>query len=170
MSLFPELTRSLALPVMAAPMFIASDPRLVLAQCGAGIIGSFPALNARPAVMLRDWLQEIFEKREQLSMATGTGVAPFTVNLVVHRSNQRLGSDVARVVAAEVPIVITSLGADGEVNDAIHSYGGIALHDVISDRHARKAIELGADGVIAVAAGAGGHTASISRLAVCARA
>lgn len=103
-------------------------------------------------------------------MATGTGVAPFTVNLVVHRSNQRLGSDVARVVAAEVPIVITSLGADSEVNDAIHSYGGIALHDVISDRHARKAIELGDDGLIAVAAGAGGHTASISHLAVCARA
>jgi nitronate monooxygenase len=154
----PEiLSRPLSLPVMAAPMFIASGPELVVAQCNAGIIGSFPALNARPATQVRDWISQIVEQTDD---------APFAVNLIVHRTNDRLDEDVRTLVDLKVPIVITSLGAREDVNEAIHSYGGIVLHDVINNRFAHKAIEKGADGLIAVAAGAGGHAGTISPFAL----
>ncbi|MFK0156687.1 NAD(P)H-dependent flavin oxidoreductase [Streptomyces sp. NPDC090493] len=161
----PEVLRGpLTLPVVASPMFIASGPDLVLAQCRAGIIGSFPALNARPAGQLSDWLARI---TEELATATAEApVGPFAVNQIVHRSNNRLDRDVQTCVDHRVPIVITSLGAQPDVNDAIHSYGGIVLHDVINDRHAHKAIEKGADGLIAVAAGAGGHAGTTSPFAL----
>lgn len=155
----PEiLRRPLSLPVVAAPLFIVSGPELVIAQCRAGVIGSFPALNARPAPMLRDWLAQITEQT--------AGYAPFAVNQIVHRSNDRLEADLQACVDFEVPIVITSLGAREDVNTAVHAYGGIVLHDVISDRFARKAIEKGADGLIAVAAGAGGHAGTTSPFAL----
>lgn len=158
----PEiLKKNLRLPVVAAPMFIISHPPLVLAQCKAGIVGSFPALNARPAEQLDDWLAEIGE-----TLAADAGAAPFAVNQIVHRSNTRLDHDLEACVKHKVPIVITSLGAVEEVNQAVHGYGGIVLHDVIHDRHARKAIEKGADGLIAVAAGAGGHAGTLSPFAL----
>lgn len=164
----PDILRSpLSLPVVASPMFIASGPALVTAQCQAGVIGSFPALNARPATLLDDWLHEIAESNATFAAQNPDAVvAPFAVNQIVHKSNDRLDADMELVVKHEVPIVITSLGARPEINEAVHSYGGIVLHDVINDRFARKAIEKGADGLIAVAAGAGGHAGTQSPLAL----
>ena len=164
----PEiLRRKLRIPVVGAPQFIVAHPPLVMAQCKAGIVGSFPALNARPQEQLDDWLSEI---RETLAAHDGANPdrpsAPFAVNQIVHKSNGRLQADLATCVKHRVPIVITSLGAVEEVNQAVHSYGGIVLHDVIHDRHARKAIEKGADGLIAVAAGAGGHAGTLSPFAL----
>lgn len=164
----PDILKDrLRIPVVASPMFIISHPPLVMAQCKAGIVGSFPALNARPQSQLDDWLAEI---AETLATHDSTNperkAAPFAVNQIVHRSNKRLDQDIAACVKHKVPIVITSLGAIEEVNDAVHSYGGIVLHDVIHDRHARKAIEKGADGLIAVAAGAGGHAGTLSPFAL----
>lgn len=158
MSLSEILRGPLTLPAVASPMFIVSGPELVVAQCRAGIVGSFPALNARPAEQLEDWLAEITERT--------AGHAPFAVNQIVHRSNDRLEHDLQKCVEHKVPIVITSLGAREDVNEAVHSYGGIVLHDVINDRFAHKAIEKGADGLIAVAAGAGGHAGTISPFAL----
>lgn len=167
MSLPSALQGPFTLPVLAAPMFIASGPELVKAQCQAGIIGSFPSLNARPAALLDDWLTDLNESNAKYADANPEAtVAPFAVNLIVHRSNDRLAQDLATIVKHRAPIVITSLGAREEVNDAVHSYGGIVLHDVIHDRFARKAIEKGADGLIAVAAGAGGHAGTQSPFAL----
>lgn len=167
MALPPVLSGPLSVPVVASPMFIASGPDLVVAQCTAGVIGAFPALNARPASRLGDWLDEIRERcgayRAEHPAAI---VAPFAVNQIVHRSNDRLEADMATIVEHQVPIVITSLGARPEINDAVHSYGGIVLHDVINDAFAHKAIEKGADGLIAVAAGAGGHAGTLSPFAL----
>lgn len=160
MSLPTVLENRLSIPVMASPMFIASGPELVIEQCKAGVVGSFPALNARPASLLNDWLDRI---ESELS---GTDAAPFAVNQIVHRSNNRLEEDMATIVEHQVPIVITSLGARPEINDAVHSYGGIVLHDIINNRFAHKAIEKGADGLIAVAAGAGGHAGTLSPFAL----
>ncbi len=162
----PEiLTRPLSLPVMASPMFIASGPELVIAQCQAGIIGSFPALNARPQSDLTSWLTRIdTELAAYAAQHPDRPVAPYAVNQIVHRSNDRLEADMETVVAHEVPIVITSLGARVDINEAIHSYGGIVLHDVINNEFARKAVDKGADGLIAVAAGAGGHAGTQSPL------
>jgi nitronate monooxygenase len=162
----PDVLRGrLSLPVIASPMFIVSGPDLVVAQCSSGVVGSFPALNARPAEKLGDWLTEI-DERLAAARATGATVAPYAVNQIVHRSNDRLEHDVAMCVEHEVPIVITSLGARADVYDAVHSYGGIVLHDVIDDRFAHKAIDKGADGLIAVAAGAGGHAGTTSPFAL----
>ena len=161
------LNAGLALPVISAPLFIVSDPALVIAQCTCGIIGAFPSLNARPQHMLDEWLTEIAAARAAWTAThPAQPAAPFAVNLIVHRSNQRLGADLELCVRHRVPVVITSLGARPEVNQAIHSYGGIVLHDVISNEFARKAIEKGADGLIAVAAGAGGHAGTISPFAL----
>ncbi|WP_062014626.1 nitronate monooxygenase family protein [Aureimonas sp. AU4] len=154
----------LRLPVIAAPLFIISNPALVIAQCRAGVVGSFPALNARPAEQLDDWLHEI---REALRAGEGERPpAPFAVNQIVHRSNERLERDLRVCVDHKVPVVITSLGAVEEVNQAVHAYGGIVLHDVINDRFAHKAVDKGADGLIAVAAGAGGHAGTLSPFAL----
>lgn len=167
MNSFANLLPQLRLPVLGSPMFIASGPELVKAQCQAGIIGSFPTLNARPASMLTDWLDEISETNAAFTAANpDRPAAPFAVNLIVHRSNNRLEADLAEVVRQQVPIVITSLGAREEVNQAVHSYGGIVLHDVINNKFAHKAVEKGADGVIAVAAGAGGHAGALSPFAL----
>ena len=167
LSLPTVLQGSFSVPVLAAPMFIASGPDLVKAQCQAGIIGSLPALNARPASLLDEWLTDIAESNAHYALANPEAtVAPFAVNQIVHRSNDRLEQDMETIVKHKVPIVITSLGAREEVNDAVHSYGGIVLHDVIHNRFARKAIEKGADGLIAVAAGAGGHAGSQSPFAL----
>ncbi len=167
MSLPEILRRPLALPVVASPMFILSGPELVIAQCTAGVIGSFPALNARPAALLDDWLHRIVEDTATFALQhPEQPVAPFAVNQIVHKSNDRLEADVQMCIDHQVPIVITSLGARPEINDAIHSYGGIVLHDVINDRFAHKAIEKGADGLIAVAAGAGGHAGTTSPFAL----
>ncbi|MYL98041.1 nitronate monooxygenase [Novosphingobium sp. FGD1] len=155
----PTLFSSLRLPVIAAPMFIVSNPELVIAQVRAGIVGSFPALNARPASQLDEWLARITEETR------GCG-APFAVNMIVHRTNARLEEDLAILEKWKVPLVITSLGANTEVNDAVHSWGGIVLHDVIDDAFARKAVDKGADGLIAVAAGAGGHAGQQSPFAL----
>ncbi|MFC5678003.1 NAD(P)H-dependent flavin oxidoreductase [Aeromicrobium endophyticum] len=167
MALPPILTQPLALPVVASPMFIASGPELVIAQCQAGVIGSFPALNARPASELTTWLTRI---EQELAAFTAEHpdrpAAPFAVNQIVHRSNDRLEADMEVVVEHQVPIVITSLGARTDINDAVHSYGGIVLHDVINDTFARKAIDKGADGLIAVATGAGGHAGTQSPFAL----
>ena len=158
MSLPPILQDRLRLPVVAAPMFLVSNPDLVIAQCKAGVVGSFPALNARPKEELEHWLSRIETELAAYDAAhPQRPCAPFAVNQIVHRSNERLEHDLAMCVAHRVPIVITSLGARREVNDAVHAYGGITLHDVIDNTFARKAIEKGADGLIAVAAGAGGH-------------
>lgn len=164
----PEILQTpLTVPVVAAPMFIASGPRLVSAQCQAGVIGSFPALNARPASQLTDWLDEITESNAAYAAANPDAiVAPFAVNQIVHRSNDRLEEDLATIVEHRVPIVITSLGARQDVNDAVHSYGGIVLHDVVNNTFARKAVERGADGLVAVAAGAGGHAGTLSPFAL----
>ncbi len=164
----PEiLKKNLRIPVVGSPLFIISHPPLVLAQCKAGIVGSFPALNARPEAQLDEWLAQITEElaaHDQSSPARPA--APFAVNQIVHKSNTRLQHDLQMCVKYKVPVVITSLGAVEEVNQAVHSYGGIVLHDIIHDRHARKAIEKGADGLIAVAAGAGGHAGTLSPFAL----
>ena len=155
------------MPLVAAPLFIISNPDLVIAQCKAGVVGSFPALNARPAAELEVWLQRITSELAAYNEANpDKPAAPFAVNQIVHGSNDRLQHDLDLCVKYQVPIVITSLGAKPFVNDAIHSYGGIVLHDIINDRFARKAVEKGADGLIAVAAGAGGHAGSISPFAL----
>lgn len=159
MSIPAFLNGRLKIPVIASPMFIISQPDLVIAECKAGIIGSFPSLNARPAGMLETWLQ-------RLTTELTDDDAPFAVNLIVHRSTPRLEEDLALCVKYKVPIVITSLGAREDVYQAIHSYGGIVLHDIINDMFARKAIQKGADGLIAVAAGAGGHAGTLSPFAL----
>ncbi|MCY0149719.1 nitronate monooxygenase family protein [Hoeflea sp. G2-23] len=155
------------LPVVAAPLFIISHPPLVMAQCKAGVMGSFPALNARPESQLDEWLAEITEGLAAHNAANpDRPAAPFAVNQIVHRSNKRLEHDLTMCVKYKVPVVISSLGAVPEVNDAIHSYGGIVLHDIINNRHANSAIRKGADGLIAVAAGAGGHAGPLSPFAL----
>jgi nitronate monooxygenase len=163
----PTLRDRLRLPVVAAPMFIVSVPELVIAQCKAGVVGSFPSLNARPAEKLDEWLTHIKRELAAHDVAHPDRLsAPFAVNLIVHKSNDRLAADLELCVKHRVPIVITSLGAREEVNQAVHSYGGIVLHDVINDTFARKAAAKGADGLIAVAAGAGGHAGTISPFAL----
>jgi nitronate monooxygenase len=167
MALPPILSERLRLPVIGAPLFIVSNPDLVIAQCKAGIVGSFPALNARPASMLDEWLHRITEELAAWDRDhPESPAAPFAVNQIVYKTNDRLEHDMELCVKHRVPIVISSLGARPEVNDAVHSYGGITLHDVIHDRFARKAVEKGADGVIAVAAGAGGHAGTLSPFAL----
>ncbi|MCD2114581.1 nitronate monooxygenase family protein [Rhodococcus rhodochrous] len=167
MTLPPILSGPLSVPLVASPMFIASGPELVSAQCQAGVVGSFPALNARPQSMLVDWLQQITESNaDYAARHPEEYVAPFAVNQIVHRSNDRLEQDLEVIVEHRVPIVITSLGAREEVNEAVHSYGGIVLHDVISNEFAHKAIDKGADGIVAVAAGAGGHAGTQSPFAL----
>ena len=166
MSLPPILQR-LRIPVIGAPLFIVSTPQLVIAQCTTGIVGSFPSLNARPAELLDEWLHEITEALGAWDRDhPERPAAPFAVNQIVHRSNDRFEHDLAVCAKWRVPIVITSLGARTELNDAVHGWGGITLHDVIDDRFARKAIEKGADGIIAVAAGAGGHAGRWSPFAL----
>jgi nitronate monooxygenase len=164
----PDILKSkLRIPVVGAPLFIISHPALVLAQCKAGIVGSFPALNARPEAQLDEWLAEITEDlRTHNEKNPDFPAAPFAVNQIVHRSNKRLEHDLMMCVKYKVPIVISSLGAVPEVNEAIHSYGGIVLHDIINNRHANSAIRKGADGLIAVAAGAGGHAGMLSPFAL----
>ena len=163
----PAVFDRLRLPVIASPLFIISNPKLAIAQCTAGVVGSFPALNARPETLLDDWLSEMTETLAAWDRAhPATPSAPFAVNQIVHRSNSRLEHDVQACVKHKVPVVITSLGAREDVNAAIHSYGGIVLHDVINDRFAHKAIEKGADGLILVAAGAGGHAGTLSPFAL----
>jgi nitronate monooxygenase len=158
MTKIPLTLRQLSFPVIGAPLFIISTPKLVIAQCIAGVVGSMPALNARPAELLEDWLREITETLAAHNAAhPEQPAAPFAINQIVHKSNERLAHDMALCVKYKVPIIITSLGAREEINAAAHSYGGVVLHDVINNTHARKAIEKGADGLIAVAAGAGGH-------------
>ena len=153
--------------MIGAPLFIISNPKLVIAQCTAGIVGSFPALNARPASQLDEWLHEIIEALSAWDRDhPGRPSAPFAVNQIVHRSNDRFEQDMAVCAKWKVPIVITSLGARVELNEAVRSWGGITLHDVIDDRFARKAVDKGADGVIAVAAGAGGHAGRWSPFAL----
>lgn len=167
MALPDILKKNLRIPVVGSPLFIISHPPLVLAQCKAGVVGSFPALNARPESQLDDWLAEITEDLASYDAANlDRPSAPFAVNQIVHKSNSRLQHDLELCVKYKVPIVISSLGAVEEVNQAVHSYGGIVLHDIIHDRHARKAIEKGADGLIAVAAGAGGHAGTLSPFAL----
>src|SRR5213075_3234495 len=157
----------LSIPVIGAPLFIISNPDLVIAQCKAGIVGSFPALNARPASLLDEWLHEITEALAAWDREhPDRPAAPFAVNQIVHRSNDRFEQDMEVCAKWKVPIVITSLGARVELNEAVHGWGGITLHDVIDDRFARKAIEKGADGIIAVAAGAGGHAGRWSPFAL----
>jgi nitronate monooxygenase len=156
----PSPFAALRLPVIAAPMFIVSGPALVIAQCKAGIVGSFPALNARPAAQFDEWLGSITESLHD------AGAAPFAVNLIVHKTNARLDEDLAICAKWKVPLIITSLGAREDVNAAVHGWGGLVLHDVIDNRFARKAIEKGADGLIAVAAGAGGHAGAQSPFAL----
>jgi nitronate monooxygenase len=158
MSKLPKALQNLALPVIGSPLFIISNPKLVIEQCKAGIIGSMPALNARPASQLDEWLHEITETLAAYNRAhPHAPAAPFAINQIVHKSNDRLEHDMEMVVKYKVPVIITSLGARTDVNDAIHGYGGIVLHDIINNAFAHKAVEKGADGLIAVAAGAGGH-------------
>jgi len=167
MTLPALLQNRLSLPVVCSPLFIISNPDLVIAQCKAGVVGSFPALNARPAPKLEEWLDRITtELAEHNARHPDRPAAPFAVNQIVHKSNDRLEHDLELCVRYKVPIVITSLGARKEVNDAVHSYGGIVLHDVINNTFARKAIEKGADGLVAVAAGAGGHAGTLSPFAL----
>ena len=160
MSLPPVLQR-LRLPVICAPMFIAGNPKLVIAQCKAGVVGSFPALNARPKEKLDEWLTEI-----EQALAGQPGAAPYAVNQICHKSNDRLEHDIEVCIRHKVPITITSLRAPNDVIPRIHAYGGIVLHDVISVRHAEKALEAGVDGLILVCAGAGGHAGTLSPFAL----
>ncbi|MDE2160666.1 MAG: nitronate monooxygenase, partial [Burkholderiales bacterium] len=154
----PEALRRVPLPIIGSPLFIVSNPKLVIAQCQAGIVGSMPALNARPAAQLDDWLAEINETLAAWDRDhPERKAAPYAINQIVHKSNDRLEQDLAVCARHRVPIVITSLGARTDVNEAVHGWGGIVLHDVINDAFARKAVAKGADGLIAVAAGAGGH-------------
>jgi len=163
MSLPAILNDNLALPVIGAPMFIVSQPDLVLAQCKAGIVGSFPALNARPKELLDEWLARLTAGIDAARRAEpARKVAPFAVNQIVHHSNDRLDHDVALCVKHKVPMIITSLRAPGDVVKEVHGYGGIVFHDVINVRHAQKAVEAGVDGLILVAAGAGGHAGTLS--------
>ena len=158
MSKLPSALQKLALPVIGSPLFIISNPKLVIEQCKAGIVGSMPALNARPAEQLEDWLAEITETLAAWDKAhPDSPSAPFAINQIVHKSNDRLEHDMQVCAKYKVPIVITSLGAREDVNQGVHSWGGVVLHDIINNKFARKAIEKGADGLIAVAAGAGGH-------------
>ncbi len=167
MSLPESLKTRLSIPAVAAPLFIISNPDLVIAQCKAGVVGSFPSLNARPAETLEIWLQKITSELDEYNAAhPDKPAAPFAVNPIVHNSNDRLEHDLELCVKYKVPIVITSLGAKTFVNEAVHSYGGLVFHDVINDRFARKAVEKGADGLIAVAAGAGGHAGAVSPFAL----
>ena len=158
MSQLPRVLRHLALPVIGAPLFIISNPKLLIEQCKAGIVGAMPALNARPASQLDEWLHEITETLAAYNRShPDRPAAPFAINQIVHKSNDRLEHDMQMVVKYRVPVVITSLGARTDVNAAIHSYGGVVLHDIINNTFAHKAVDKGADGLIAVAAGAGGH-------------
>jgi nitronate monooxygenase len=163
----PPLFDKLRLPAVGAPQFIIANPELVIAQCKGGIVGSFPALNARPQTLLDDWLHRIKDELAAYDEANPNApAAPYAVNQIVHKTNERLEHDVAACVKHKVPIVITSLGARPDVNDAIHSYGGIVLHDIINIKFAEKALEKGADGLIAVCAGAGGHAGGLSPFAL----
>jgi len=167
MSLPTLLEGKLRIPVIGAPMFIISGPELVLAQCKAGIVGAFPALNARPESMLDEWLAQITEElAAHKNTNPGIPVAPYAVNQIAHQSNNRLEHDVGMCVKHKVPIVITSLRPPAEVVDAVHSYGGVVFHDVINIRHAQKAIDQGVDGIITVCAGAGGHAGTTSPFAL----
>ncbi len=167
MALPPILRDRLRLPAIASPLFIISGPDLVIAQCKAGIVGSFPSLNARPISMLDEWLARITEELAAWDKANpDMPSAPYAVNQIVHRTNNRLDEDLALCEKYKAPIVITSLGAREELNQAVHGWGGITLHDVINDKHAHKAIEKGADGLIPVAAGAGGHAGALSPFAL----
>ena len=157
----PPLLQKLRIPVIGAPMFIAGNPKLVIEQCKAGIVGSFPALNARPKEALEAWLTEI-----EAALAAAPGAAPFAVNQICHKSNDRLEHDIEACIRHKVPITITSLRAPNDVIPKIHAYGGIVLHDVISVRHAEKALEAGVDGLILVCAGAGGHAGTLSPFAL----
>ncbi|MBL8275496.1 MAG: nitronate monooxygenase [Pelomonas sp.] len=154
----PDILKNLPLPVIGSPLFIISNPKLVIEQCKAGVVGSMPALNARPAELLDEWLAEITETLAAYNRANpDKPAAPFAINQIVHKSNERLEHDMAVCAKYKVPIIITSLGAREDVNQAVHAWGGIVLHDIINNKFAKKAIEKGADGLIAVAAGAGGH-------------
>ena len=162
-----DLKKRLTIPVIASPMFIVSNPELVLAQCTAGVVGSFPALNARPVDVLEQWLQRLNSELAAWDQAhPDRPAAPFAINQIVHKSNNRLEQDLELTVKYRVPIVITSLGAREDLNAAVHSYGGLVFHDVINQRFAKKAIEKGADGLILVAAGAGGHAGRLSPFAL----
>ncbi|HEV7314745.1 nitronate monooxygenase family protein [Sphingopyxis sp.] len=163
----PPIFDRLRLPVIGSPLFIVSGPELVIAQCKAGVVGSFPALNARPQSLLDEWLHQITEELAAWDRANPDRLsAPYAVNQIVHKSNDRLEQDIATCAKWKVPITITSLGAREELNQAVHGWGGITLHDVIDDRFARKAVEKGADGLIPVAAGAGGHAGRQSPFAL----
>lgn len=167
MAIPASLANQLSIPVIGSPLFIISNPDLVIAQCKAGIIGSFPSLNARPIEQLDEWLSLINESLAQARAKDPSAkIAPYAVNIIVHKSNNRIEEDVALCVKHKVPVVITSLGARPELNDAIHSYGGIVLHDIINIVFAHKALEKGADGLIAVCAGAGGHAGRLSPFAL----
>jgi nitronate monooxygenase len=167
LALPPILSQRLRLPVIASPLFIISGPDLVIAQCKAGVVGSFPSLNARPISQLDEWLARITEELADWDRKNpDRPSAPFAVNQIVHKTNNRLDEDVALCKKYKVPLVITSLGANPEMNAEIHSWGGVILHDVINDKFARKAIEKGADGLIPVAAGAGGHAGGLSPFAL----
>lgn len=167
MTLPAFLKNRLSVPVVGSPLFIISNPDLVIAQCKAGIVGSFPALNARPAEVLEQWLIKITEELDQYNQENPDNpAAPFAVNQIVHKSNDRLMHDVEMCAKYKVPITITSLGAVEAVNEAMHVAGGIVIHDVINNRFAKKAIEKGADGIIAIATGAGGHAGTLSPFAL----
>ena len=158
MSRLPGTLKNLPLPIIGSPLFIISNPRLVIEQCKAGVVGSMPALNARPAAQLEDWLAEITETLAAYNLANlDSPAAPFAINQIVHKSNDRLEQDLEVCARFKVPIVITSLGAREDLNQAVHGWGGVVLHDIINNKHAHKAIEKGADGLVAVACGAGGH-------------
>ncbi len=163
----PASLQPTRIPVIASPLFIISGPELVIAQCKAGVIGSFPALNARPEPVLHQWLERITNELADHDRAhPSRPSAPFAVNQIVHKTNNRLMHDVEACVKFKVPLVITSLGARREVNDAIHSYGGVVMHDIINIEHAKKALDKGADGLIAVCSGAGGHAGTLSPFAL----
>ena len=163
----PGILANLPLPIIGAPLFIISNPKLVIEQCKAGVVGAMPALNARPAEQLDEWLAEITEALAAHNKANPQRpAAPFAINQIVHKSNDRLDHDMAMCAKYKVPIVITSLGARTDVNDAVHAWGGVVLHDIINNTFAKKAIEKGADGLIAVAAGAGGHAGTTSPIAL----
>jgi nitronate monooxygenase len=167
MSKLPPVLANLPFPAIASPLFIISNPKLVIEQCKAGVVGSMPALNARPAAQLEEWLIEITETLAAYNKANpDKPAAPFAINQIVHKSNDRLEHDMAMCVKYKVPIIITSLGAREDINQAAHSYGGVVLHDIINNKFAHKAIEKGADGLIAVAAGAGGHAGEKSPFAL----
>lgn len=167
MSITTDLLRQMSIPVIGSPLFIISNPDLVIAQCTSGVIGSFPSLNARPISQLDEWLTQIDEALAAARARTPTArIAPYSVNLIVHKSNDRLEQDVELCVKHRVPVIITSLGARPDINAAVHSYGGVVLHDIINVAFARKALEKGADGLIAVCAGAGGHAGTLSPFAL----